>query len=146
MSRYASVLVADDVTHSISGKLNLSGVYPTDIVIPFEPWTANQLVFVFIIETDPTDPYQSLTVHVELPGGDSRHMVLPLKNFAPGEADKRRWSLKYPLLFSNPILQAGPIFANVIHESGILFTGAPVIVLRPPPIPELDTPALESKA
>jgi hypothetical protein len=140
MSRHASVIVADDVTHSISGKLNIVGIYPTDIIIPTEPWHATQLVFLFIIETDPTDPYQSLTVYVELPGGESRHMALPIKTFIQGETDKLRWLVKYPLLFANPVLRAGPIFANVVHENGMIFTGAPVVVLRPPQA--LQTPAI----
>ena len=66
---------------------------------------ATQLVFLFLIETDPDDPYQKLELRVDLPGGDHRQMPLNIGGFQDGQADKVRWSLKYPFLFQNPILR-----------------------------------------
>jgi hypothetical protein len=126
--RQASVLVSDDFTQTLSGKFNLFGAYTTDIRIPFEPYIGNQLVFLFLVETSPDDPFKSLELHVVLPGGDSRHQPLALEKFTPGMADQRRWSLKYPLLFASPILNTGPIEATVIHEKGTISTAAPFIV------------------
>lgn len=130
MSRQATVVVADDALYSLSGKLNLSGVYGTDISIPFDPTHAAQLIFCFIIEAEPDDPYQQIVVRVELPGGDSRQMQLAMHTFVSGEADKIRWCVKYPLLFQAPALKPGPILASVLHEKGIIITAAPFIVLR----------------
>jgi hypothetical protein len=137
-TRQATVLVADEVTYTLNGKLNVFGIYTNDIHIPVEPSYTTQLVFLFIIETSPDDPYQKLELHVELPGGDSRHLPLGLSQFELGRSDQRRWCLKYPLLFNNPILRPGPIDARVIHEHGEISTAAPFIVLAPrtAPIPE----------
>jgi hypothetical protein len=131
MSRQASLLAADEVNFSISGKINVFGIYTTDINIFTDPSSTTQLVFLFVIETDPDDPYQEITIRVDLPGGDTRQQVLAVKNFRDGAADKIRWSLKQPLLFQGPILRPGPIVAQVIHEKGILFPAAPFIVMHP---------------
>jgi hypothetical protein len=131
--RQASVFVADDWTTSIGGKTSISGVYATDIYIPMEPYFAVQLVFVFLIETDPNDPFQTLVLQVKLPGGEPKSMALPLHTFRDGVSDQVKWCLKYPLLYPTPVLRPGQIEAKVIHERGeIICSAAPFIVLRPP--------------
>jgi hypothetical protein len=137
MSRQATVIVADDATYSLSGKLNIIGAYATDITIPNIPTVATQLVFVFIVETEPDDPYKHLAVRVELPSGDARQLQLPLHTFVSGEADKIRWCVKYPMLFQAPILTPGPIVTSAIHENGMILTAAPVIIFRPPIVAQL---------
>ena len=52
------------------------------------------------------------------------------------------WCLKYPLLFTTPILRPGPVEAKVIHEKGEISTAAPFIVLRPIPVPKLPEPTV----
>jgi hypothetical protein len=130
--RQATVLVADEWTTTLSGKFTLSGVYGTDIHISHDPYFANQLVFAFIIETAPDDPYQAIQLSVTLPGGDHRRVDLPLARFVAGESDKIRWCLKFPLLFASAILRPGSIEAKVIHEKGEILTATPSIVLREP--------------
>jgi hypothetical protein len=130
-ARQATVLVADEMTYSLSGKFNVFGVYTTDINIPSDPSFTTQLVFLFIIETSPDDPYQKVELLVQLPGGESRHLPLTISNLRLGAADQRRWCLKYPLLFNSPILRPGPIEAKVIHERGEISTAAPFILLNP---------------
>jgi hypothetical protein len=132
MSRQATLVVADDASYTLTGKINLSGIYPTDINIPRNPTFAGQLVFMFVIETEPNDPYRQISLRVELPGGDSRQLELQVGTFKDGESDKIRWCLKFPLLFQNPVLRPGPIAASVIHDKGIILTVAPSLVLRPP--------------
>jgi hypothetical protein len=127
--RQATVLVADDWSHTLTGKFNLVGAYNTDISIPLDPTLAAQLVFLFIVETSTDDPFQKLEVHVALPGGDSRHLVLPLHQFVLRPSDQRRWCVRYPLLFLNPLLRPGPIEATVIHEKGTISTAAPFIIM-----------------
>jgi hypothetical protein len=134
--RQASVLVADEFAYTLSGKFNIFGIYTSDIYIVGDPTVGSQLIFVFLIETSPDDPYQNLELRVELPGGDFRRLSLgPLSRFVPEVSDQRRWSLKYPLLFVNPILRPGPIEATVIHEAGVISTATPFIVVRPPATP-----------
>jgi hypothetical protein len=127
--RQATVIVSDEFTYTLNGKQNVFGMYTGEIQIPSDPFIGHQLVFLFVIETSPDDPYQRLALHVELPGGDSRNLELPINKFVPGISDQRRWCLKYPLLFSAPILRPGPIEAKVIHEQGEISTAAPFISL-----------------
>jgi hypothetical protein len=130
MSRQATLVTADEATISLSGKMNIFGVYSTDITIPTETTVVTQLVFVFLVETDPDDIYQKLELRVDLPSGDFRHLPVNLTNLKATHADTIRWSLKYPLLFQNAILKPGPITAAVIHEKGIIYPASPFVVLR----------------
>jgi hypothetical protein len=116
---------------SISGKTTILGIYSTDINIGIEPTVPNQLVFIFILEADADDPFQEITLRIDLPGGDFREQQVALQRLTDGQADKVRWRLHYPLLFQNPILRAGPILAKVTHEKGELTPAAPFIVMRP---------------
>jgi hypothetical protein len=127
----ATVIVADDFTYTLSGKQNVFGIYTGEIQIPSDPCIGHQLIFLFIIETCPDDPYQHLALRVELPGGDFREFELAMNRFDVGLSDQRRWCLKCPLLFSAPILKPGPIEAKVIRESGEISTAAPFIILSP---------------
>lgn len=135
-SRQATVLVSDELTYSLNGKLNLFGVYTGDISIVQNPTIGVQLIFLFIIETSPDDLYRSLHLNVTLPGGDARDFDLAMPNLAASISDKARWCLKYPLLFANPILFPGPIVASVTHEKGRLLVSGPTIVLSPVPEPK----------
>jgi hypothetical protein len=129
MTRQATVLVSDEWTYSLNGKTNAFGIYTNDIVIPKDPTEGFQLIFMFIIETAPDDPFQTLEVAVELPGGDSRRLPIGLPGTILSVSDQRRWCTKFPLLFARPILKPGFIEAKVIHERGEISAAAPAIVL-----------------
>ena len=131
--RQAAVLVSDDSSYSLNGKFSINGIYGNDIQIPNDPTYATQLVFTFIIETDPDDPFQKLELHVELPGGDNRHLAINLQRLLPSYADQKRWRIQMPLLFLRPILKPGFIEAKVIHERGEISPAAPAIVLPTSP-------------
>ncbi len=127
------MFVADDWTTSIGGKISISGVYGTDIYIPMEPYPAIQLVFVFLVETDPNDRFQTLVLQVKLPGEAPKSMALPLHTFKDGATDQIRWFMKYPFLYRSPVLRRGQIEAKVIHEKGeIICSAAPIIILWEP--------------
>ena len=64
--RRASVIVADELTLHMNGKVNLTGVYSNDIVIPASPILVSQLMFLFIIEASPDDIYKNLSVSIKL--------------------------------------------------------------------------------
>jgi hypothetical protein len=140
--RQATLLVADDLTYTLTGKLSILGVYQSDIVIPHDPYFVNQLVFFFAIETPPDDPCLSVELVVTLPGdGGERRLSLPVANFVTTPADKSRWTIKYPLLFQGLLLHKGQIEAKVIHEKGEISVAAPYVNLQPPVI----SPAPNSK-
>jgi hypothetical protein len=138
MSRQASIITSDEALITLSGKLNIIGIYATDINIPIDPTFVAQLVFTFLVETDPDDPYQKLDLRVDLPGGDFRQVPVNLSALRHGQSDQIRWSLRFPLLFQNAILKPGPIVASVIHEKGAIQVPGPVIVFTPFMVP---TPA-----
>ena len=79
--RQATVLVADDLSYSLNGKMNVAGIYTVDIFIPTPKFYVNQFVFLFSIDSDPDDPYQKAILSVTLPSGDKRVLELPLWSF-----------------------------------------------------------------
>ena len=135
-TRQVSVLVADDALYNLTGKLFLQGVYVTEIIIPSDPANVPQLVFMFLIETDITDPFKSLTLQVTLPGESPVNSFIPILPGASQILPPGRTKIHYrwPLIVQMPVLRQGKIDAKIIHESGELGANAPWIVLasRPP--------------
>ena len=134
--RTACLLVADELHYSLNGKMHVFGIYTGDIGINADPTFVNQIVFLFIIEASPDDPFRKLELYIELPQGEKRIMQLPVPEFRPTKGDERRWSLRYPILIQNAFLRPGQIEAKVIHESGEIPVSAPYIAL---PRPTLDS-------
>jgi hypothetical protein len=136
IERRATVLVADELLVSLNGKFNLLGMYAADILIPANPTTAAQLVFLFLIETDVEDPFRSLTLEVSLPGSTPNRLEvgpLPTVSVLPG---RRQWNIRWPFLIPLPVLRPGHIEAKVVHEKGELIASAPWISIAtatPPP-------------
>ncbi|SRR6266851_3317496 len=136
MSRQATVIVSDEMTSSLTGKLHILGAYTGDIVIAADPTFVGQLVFLFIMESDPDDPFKKVELRVELPGGSTAGIQVPVQMFMPSPSDQIRWTLRYPLLFQNAALRPGPITAKVIHDKGEILAAAPFIILRAPLPPQ----------
>jgi hypothetical protein len=135
MARYATVLVSEDFWISLVGKFTIQNLFTTDIIIPSEPFVANQLVFLFSLEADMEDPFQQVTLEVTFPHQPPRKLEVPLPPFIP-MPDRTRWVLRWPFLIQNAVLQQGRIDAKVIHEKGELVTAAPWISLgqQAPPV------------
>src|SRR5437867_2225769 len=83
MSRQATVIVSDELTSSLTGKLHILGAYTGDIIIAADPTSVGQLVFLFIMESDPDDPFKKIELRVELPGGSSTGIQIPVQLFMP---------------------------------------------------------------
>jgi hypothetical protein len=133
--RHATVLVSDDASYTLAGKLTLSGVYTSDIQIPMTPYFANQLIFTFLIDAPHDDPCKSLELYVSLPNNaGERRLPLAIDRFVPSASDAVKWTVKYPLLFPTPMLTPGPIDARVFHEKGEIVATAPFIVLIQPTV------------
>jgi hypothetical protein len=132
MSRQATVLVSDELTSTLTGKLHLLGIYTGDIVISANPTPVAQLIFLFIMESDPDDPFMAIELRVELPGGAATGLRVPVESFLLSDSDKIRWSLRFPVLLQNAMLQPGKINAIVIHDKGRIVTAAPSVIFRPP--------------
>jgi len=133
--RHASVVVCDDLTYSLNGKMNAVGIYTGDIIIPASPAMLNQLIFLFIIETEPSDPFKSLILHVSLPNGQSHQIPVVMETLVPAISDQTRWTLRWPLAFYGPFLTPGPIVAKILHEGGEIIAAAPIITIASPHIP-----------
>jgi hypothetical protein len=126
--RQATVLVCDEILISLTGKFNLLGNYTGDITIQTDPTAVAQLIFYFIIETDVSDLYRSLSVQVTLPESAPITQVVPLLVIAP-QPNRSRWTTRYPLLIRNPSLRPGRIEAKVIHDTGEMILNAPWITM-----------------
>ncbi|MGD1035894.1 MAG: hypothetical protein ABR878_01615 [Roseiarcus sp.] len=131
--RAAFVVIADDANTSFNGKLNLSGIYTQDLAIPAEPFLANQLLFVFHLETDVTDPFKKLEVEITFPGEQPRRTVVPLPPFpaAPPERTRQTITLTIPCIYVQ--LRLGKIDVKVTHEKGTINVVAPWITQLQPP-------------
>jgi hypothetical protein len=128
MARQAMVLVCDEFLVSMTGKFYIHGVYTTDIGIPSELYVAPQLVFVFLIETDLDDLFQSLAVEVTFPGEQPAKMAVPLTPFV-GAQGRTRWITRWPFVLRQITLRQGQIKTKVIHEKGEIITAGPWISL-----------------
>jgi hypothetical protein len=132
--RVASVLVCDDLWVSLNNKFSAHGIYVGDISIPTNPSSVNQLVFLFTLETDITDPFRSLVLQVLFPDAEPNQTTVPISPppLLSADARRRRWTIKWPFLIQQPILRPGAISVKVIHEKGELTAFAPWIVVLPP--------------
>jgi hypothetical protein len=132
VARQASLLVADEIYYNLHGKAILQGIYNGDLVIPSAQSTALQLLFYFMMETDITDPFQTLAVEVTLPEIPPAHnqvlVTYPIPSIYEGRS---RLFYRHPMLVLGPTLRPGRIAAKVIHESGEIIVGAPWIVMNP---------------
>ncbi len=129
--RNAMALVCDDFRVEITGKYIIVGMYSGNIAIPAEPFRVNQLAFVFLIESDVSDPMSSLAIEVTLPGEPTQHMKVPLPTELRPEPleGSTRWIHRVPMVINNPSLRVGPTVAKVIHDKGeIRVGGIPIIV------------------
>jgi hypothetical protein len=123
--RKAFALVCDDLMHSLTGKVSLSGVYVQDIVIPGPALLLNQLVFFFTVETPREKPFQSLTFKVSLPGNPPREQSVPIvvNEMSIGDPRRKRITFRQAMLLQQVVLMPGRIETSVIHEEGELDAG-----------------------
>jgi hypothetical protein len=126
--RAAHLLVADDLRIALTGKLDLYGIYTGDIIIPGERLVANQLVFLWTVETDAKDPFQTLTFEITLPQAEPNRFSLSLLASPPIPDGRTRRYVKQPQLVQPAILRPGRIQAKVIHERGEIPVRGPWIV------------------
>jgi hypothetical protein len=136
--RQASVFVCDEVLVSLTGKFNVLGMYTGDIAIFGGEAPSPQLVFVFQIECDLTDPYRLLIAQVTLPGEGPRQMPVPFAIPSPSPESRTRWITRWPFLVPIPTLRPGRVEAKVIHERGEIIAGYQWIVSVPRP--QVDAP------
>jgi hypothetical protein len=134
--RSAVVLVCDELSVSLNGKFNIAGLYSTEILIPTNPTTVNQLVFLLLIETGVEEPFRSLSVEISLPGSAPVRQDLPPVPDIPHAPDRTRINFRWPFLISQVVLRPGHIGVKVIHENGeIDASGAPWIFMAIQPTP-----------
>jgi hypothetical protein len=132
IERTAFVTIADEMYTSINGKQNIIGAYSQDIAIATDSFRANQIVFVFRLETDIDDPPRSLSVEITFPGQKPIVTTIPL----PPDPIKLPGRTKQTLTFAFPAmyveLRPGKIDVRVIHERGSINVLAPWIVMVQP--------------
>jgi hypothetical protein len=132
MTMRVTVIVADDLLVSLTGKLSILGTYTGDIVVASDPMSVAQIVFLFNIEGHKNDLPRSLTLEVTLPGEQPRRLPIqapgPDAQFLPG---RTHWTIKMPFLFAPAILRQGKITTKVLHEGGEIEATGTWIVTPP---------------
>jgi hypothetical protein len=125
IERKASVIVCDDFLISLQGKFVMTGVYPSDIVIPSDGVSAPQLVFFFMIEGPREDPFKSLSVKITFPGEATIKVDLPVGVTASSAIfpDRKKVTVKQPVLVQQPVLRAGRVETIVDHDKGEIDAG-----------------------
>jgi hypothetical protein len=129
IERRAAVLVADEVLFALNGKAYLQGIYTGDITIVGNAMPLPQLIFMFIVETGITKPFNSLVLQAIVPGNPPAKLVVPpeLQAVHP-VAGRDRIIIRFPLVVPMPVLRPGRIDARVLHEDGEIEVGAPWII------------------
>src|SRR5271165_6847267 len=101
--RQAMVLVADEVFFNLNGKAVLQGIYNSDLVIIDEEIKAPQLILYFMIETDLSEPFQSLAIEITLPGSAPirQPVFVPPPQFLAmqlqAHPERTRWYTRHPV-------------------------------------------------
>lgn len=134
MPRQATLLVADEIYYNLHGKAILHGIYHADLTLNASSVVVPQLIFLFMAESELTDPFRSVAVEVTLPGNEPVRQQVPVMWPAqiPAQPGRSRIFVRWPLLIGTPTLRPGRIDAKFIHEGGEIIVGAPWIVLNPP--------------
>jgi hypothetical protein len=118
MDRQVNVLLADEMTASLVGKITLTGIYTSDIFIPVDPFIVPQLVFLFSFETDFDHQFQSVQVQITLPGNPPAIFSAPTVPVSRVPEGHTRLVIRHPFLVQQAILRPGHITAKVIHAEG----------------------------
>jgi hypothetical protein len=106
--------------------------HPTaDIVIGADEVTTNQIVFVFQLDCDSSDPFSSAILEVKIPGDAPRQLQVPLPTFNQIEG-RSRWTLRWPFLLQMARLRPGRIQTRVLHDKGEIDAGGIWIVTAVP--------------
>jgi hypothetical protein len=132
IERTAFVILSDDLNTSFNGKLNIIGAYTQDIAITTDPFRANQLLFVFRVETDIDDPLQSLSVEITFPGQRPVINIIPLPPNPPKTPNRTKQALTFTIPIVYIDLRPGKIDVKLIHEKGTIDVLAPWIAMVPP--------------
>jgi hypothetical protein len=131
------MLVCDDLLYTITGKLNLIGIYTTDIGIPVEAHVAAQMIFLFNIEGDLSEqPKDGLHFELQMPGEEAKTLTVPVPVLtAPAAPGRTRWFARIPFLVQPVVLRAGQIKATIKHEPGedIAVAGPWITLMSAPP-------------
>lgn len=129
----AIVVVADDASTSISGKLTLSGIY-SNITLPEQEITIPQLVFCFFVEFPLSTAPEMVTVEIALPGVTAVLSPVQLPPRPPiGERAADAFRLIIPML--NPVLRPGRVQIKIHHGNNSFDVLGPVITMAPSPAP-----------
>lgn len=119
----AMMFVCDDMSFSITGKINISGMFTSDVIIPSSPTLVPQMVFLFAIELPIENGYTPVALEILLPNEpEPRRLSLPSQNilFVP---ERNRRSIKFPYLIQNAMLHCGKIEGSVVCDERTISAG-----------------------
>jgi len=123
--RKATVIICDDALFSLGGKINISGMYSYDVIIPTSEQQIAQLVFLFTVLTSKEEPLKTLTLKITFPGSEPINFPGNLTGLPHRIPDDRKTIVyQQPVLVPLPILRPGKIVASVVHEAGEIEAGS----------------------
>jgi hypothetical protein len=129
MSVLASVIVAEDLLTSLSGKANINNVFTNDILIPGELLT--QLVFIFKVEGEQSDLPRNFRYEVQLPGEAIQILERPVPEGWRVPEEREKWVVFQPFLVGPLMLRPGKIEVRIIMGEKTIHLAAPWINLFP---------------
>ena len=135
MTIHASVLVADDLLYSVSGKITITGAYPNDIMIFGEENHATQIVFLFHVEGTQAELPRNFRFEIALPGEPPRIKESPVPIGWQVPEGREKWVVTMPIQITGAILRLGKIEARVVivgeTEEETIEIAAPSIISAP---------------
>jgi hypothetical protein len=131
------MLVCDEVLYSLTGKVNLLGIYTTDIGIPRESHLAPQLAFFFSLEGSIDEqPQAPMMLEVVLPGGGGATLEVPRQPpLNSPQSGRTKWYLRIPVLAQQAVLRSGRIVGKVKCGADEMSVYGPWITLSDIPSP-----------
>lgn len=126
---HGSLLICDDMSFTLTGKVDLRGVYTSDISISSAGIPISQLVAYVFVEGELSElPTTTVQVDVSVPGAQVSTVSFP-PHVPPGLPGRTSWFLRTPLLIQNIRLQPGKIVGTVRHGDATLTLHGPWIVV-----------------
>jgi hypothetical protein len=129
----ATLLVCDDLLYSLMGKVNLIGIYTSDIAINGPGQVAGQLVFFFVMEGDISERPTHVSLEITLPGTPPRRLDFPaFPTDIQQQPGRTRWYLRLPFLLPQVVLHPGRIEGKIIYAGNEIALRGPWITVVSP--------------
>ena len=119
----AMMFICDDLSFAITGKINISGLFTSDIIIQENPTLLPQLVFLFAIDFPIEKGYTPVAIEISLPEEESPRRLDLASQQVISIPERNRRAMKLPFLLQQVSLRCGKIEAKIICDGGEVYAG-----------------------